>query len=96
MCSQFNCSVEDKTMSDDNKGSPPTHDVYAIEPKFDKQGKPEKGFWHRVGSTWPNADSEGFNITFFLKWPDHYTISMRERKDKDPEPEPAKKGYYKK
>jgi hypothetical protein len=35
----------------------PTHVAYQVR---DRDGK--KGFWTRIGSAWPHADGNGFNI----------------------------------
>ena len=35
----------------------PTHTAYQVR---DRDG--QKGFWTRIGSAWPHADGNGFNI----------------------------------
>ena len=35
----------------------PSHFAYQV-----KDGRGGKGFWTRIGSAWPNADGQGFNI----------------------------------
>ena len=46
------------TKTNENAGSKaPTHIAYQVR---DREGK--KGFWTRIGSAWPHADGQGFNI----------------------------------
>ncbi|MCC7390171.1 MAG: hypothetical protein IT431_15540 [Phycisphaerales bacterium] len=44
-------------MSDTTNTKTPSHTAYQVR---DREGK--KGFWTRIGSAWPHADGNGFNI----------------------------------
>jgi len=46
-------------MSNEQTQNPkaPTHIAYQV-----RDGKSGKGFWTRIGSAWPHADGNGFNI----------------------------------
>lgn len=53
---------KENTMSSQNTKAPapgksPTHVAYQVR---DREGG--KGFWTRIGSAWPHADGQGFNI----------------------------------
>lgn len=41
----------------ENTSKAPTHTAYQVR---DRNG--QKGFWTRIGSAWPHADGNGFNI----------------------------------
>lgn len=43
--------------TNDTASKAPSHIAYQIR---DREGK--KGFWTRIGSVWPHADSKGFTI----------------------------------
>ena len=44
-------------MTDTKSNKAPTHIAYQVR---DREGS--KGFWTRIGSAWPHADGNGFNI----------------------------------
>jgi hypothetical protein len=44
-------------MTDTKPNKAPTHIAYQVR---DRDGG--KGFWTRIGSAWPHADGNGFNI----------------------------------
>jgi len=35
----------------------PSHTAYQV-----RDGRNGKGFWTRIGSAWPHADAQGFNV----------------------------------
>lgn len=41
----------------ENTSKAPTHIAYQVR---DRNG--QKGFWTRIGSAWPHADGNGFNV----------------------------------
>ena len=55
----------------------PTHYLYAVI----KRGDSDKGFWVRIGASFPNADGKGFNLKFDLMPINGADIVMREPKD---------------
>lgn len=50
--------MSDTTSTASNSQSKaPTHTAYQV-----RDGKSGKSFWTRVGSAWPHADGQGFNV----------------------------------
>jgi hypothetical protein len=58
-------------------GKQPTHIAYHVRDR----GEGKKGFWTRIGSAWPHADGNGFNLQLEVM-PLDGRVSLRVATDK--------------